>query len=178
VSGRAALLVIDVQRGLFRKSTRLYRADELLETINELVERAHLAGAPVVYVQHSSDKVLPWGSDDWGLHPALHPTDADLIVHKRHGNAFEETELDAALRSEGVGTVVVAGLVTHGCVKSTCIGAHEQGYSVILVADGHSSYSKDAARLIEEWNRTLSAEVVDVVPAHEIEFRTNTPPLI
>jgi nicotinamidase-related amidase len=168
--GRVALLVIDVQQGLFRRSTRIYRGEELLTTIHGLVERAHTAGAPVVYIQHSSEKVLPFGSDEWRLHPDLHPTEADRLVHKRHGNAFEETELDAVLKSEGVGTVVVTGLVTHGCVKNSCIGAHELDYRVVLVSDGHSSYSKDAARLIEEWNRTLSAGTAEVKPAREVEF--------
>jgi nicotinamidase-related amidase len=168
--GRVALLVIDVQQGLFQKSTRLYGAKELLATINELVERAHAASAPVFYVQHSSDKVLPFGSDEWQLHPDLHPTDGDRRVHKHRGNAFEETELDTVLKSEGVGAVVVTGLVTHGCVKNTCLGAHELGYKVVLVADGHSSYSKDAARLIEEWNRTLSGGIAEVRPARDIAF--------
>jgi hypothetical protein len=40
---KTALLVIDVQRDLFRKSHPIYRADELLNNINSLVERAHQA---------------------------------------------------------------------------------------------------------------------------------------
>jgi nicotinamidase-related amidase len=167
---RVALLIIDVQQGLFRKSTKVYKADELLATINDLVERAHAAGAPVVYIQHSNEKVLPWGSDDWQLHPALHRTSADSIIHKLKGNSFEQTELDNEMASRGVGAVVVTGMVTHGCVKSTCIGARELGYRVVLVADGHSSYSKDAARLIEEWNAQLSHGIAELRTASEVEF--------
>jgi nicotinamidase-related amidase len=167
---RVALLVIDVQQGLFRHSTRIYRAEELLATIQALVGRAHASGAPVLYVQHSSERVLPFGSDEWLLHPGLGPTEADRLVHKRHGNAFEETGLDAVLKSEGVETVVVTGLVTHGCVKSSCIGAHELGYKVVLVADGHSSYSKDASKLIAEWNEKLSQGGVVVRAAQEVQF--------
>jgi nicotinamidase-related amidase len=167
---RVALLVIDVQQGLFRKSTRVYRGDELLATINELVERAHSAGGAVFYVQHSSQNVLPWGSPDWQLHPMLHPTTADRIIHKLKGNAFEGTVLDGELASLGIGTVVITGLVTHGCVKSTCVGAHELGYRVVLVADGHSSYSKDAPKLIEEWNQKLSQDFVELQKARAVRF--------
>ena len=71
-----ALLVIDVQQGLFRKSTPIYRAEALLDTIESLIERAHAAGVLVVYVQHASDKVLPFGSADWQLHPGCTPTKA------------------------------------------------------------------------------------------------------
>jgi nicotinamidase-related amidase len=66
--------------------------------------------------------------------------------------------------------VVVTGLVTHGCVKSSCIGAHELGYEVVLVADGHSSYSKDASKLIAEWNEKLSQGGVVVRAAEEVQF--------
>jgi hypothetical protein len=47
VPGQATvLLVIDVQQGLFRKSTPIYRAEPLLNTLTTLIERAHDAGVP------------------------------------------------------------------------------------------------------------------------------------
>jgi nicotinamidase-related amidase len=168
----AALLVIDVQQGLFRKSTPVYQADKLLENINSLVASAHMSGIPVVYIQHADQKSLVTGSDDWQLHPQLQPLESDCLVHKRHGNAFLETGLDEELRSRQVGTVVVTGLVTHGCVRATCTGAHELGYRVILVNDGHSSYSRNAAELVEEWNQKLGAGFAELKPAGEIDFST------
>jgi len=166
----AALLVIDVQQGLFRKSTPIYRAEPLLNTLEALIDRAHAAGALVVYIHHASDKVLPFGSEDWQLHPRLHPGGGDLIVHKQHGNAFEDTPLHGELAARGVGRVIVTGLVTHGCVRATCEGALMLGYAVVLAEDGHSSYSKDAPRLIEEWNRKLGEAGAQVVPAAQIEL--------
>lgn len=165
-----ALLVIDVQQGLFNKSTRIYQAEPLLETIEALIAQSHAAGAPVVYVQHASSKVLPYGSKDWQLHPRLQPGENDLVVHKQHGNAFEGTELHAELARRDVGRVIVTGLVTHGCVKATCEGALALGYAVVLARDGHSSYSKDAPRLIEEWNRKLGEAGVEVIPAGQIQI--------
>ena len=147
IQGQAtALLVIDVQQGLFRKSTPIYRAEPLLDTIATLVERAHAGSVLVVYIQHASDGVLPFGLADWQFHPRLHPDESDLIVLKQHGNAFEETSLHRELAARGVGRVIVTGLVTHGCVRATCEGALALGYGVVLAADGHSSYSKDATR--------------------------------
>jgi nicotinamidase-related amidase len=165
-----ALLVIDVQQGLFRKSTPLYNAEELLEKINLLVDCAHLESAPVFYIQHSDSRALVKGSKDWQLHPELHPQRIDTIVHKQHGNAFEDTNLDELLRTKNISSLVVTGLVTNGCVKATCLGARQLGYRVILVKDGHSSYSNAAARLIEEWNQKLSAQNCELKAASEIEF--------
>lgn len=165
-----ALLIIDVQQGLFRKSTPIYKAEELLNNIHSLVDRAHLTGAPVFYVQHSDQKALVKGSQDWQLHSDLHPSAADKIIHKKHGNAFEDTDLGQELNSRDIDSLIVMGLVTHGCVRATCIGAKNLGYRVILVKDGHSSYSKQAAQLIEEWNNKLSNEKVELRLAAEIGF--------
>jgi nicotinamidase-related amidase len=66
--------------------------------------------------------------------------------------------------------VAITGLVTHGCVKASCIGADELGYRVILVKDGHSSFSKEAADLIEKWNRKLGEGVAELCLASEVDF--------
>jgi nicotinamidase-related amidase len=166
----SALLVIDVQAGLFEQSTPIYRQQELLAAINTLADRARQAGAPVVYVQHANDKRLALGSAGWQLHSQIRPQPADHLINKHHGNAFEDTGLADLLASLGVGRLVVTGLVTHGCVKATCLGALPLGYEVVLVQDGHSSYSKDAARLIQEWNGKLSQAGVQLKPATEVSF--------
>jgi len=50
------------------------------------------------------------------------------------------------------------------------MGALERGYKVLLVKDGHSSFSKQAAKLIDQWNQKLSAMSVELKPTSEIEF--------
>lgn len=165
-----AHLVIDVQRGLFRKSTPIYKADDLLENINLLIDRAHQGGVPVFYIQHSDSRALVKGSQDWQLHPELNPIHIDCIIHKQHGNAFEDTNLDKELQSKNITSLVITGLVTHGCVRATCLGARQLGYTVILIKDAHSSYSKEAGRLIEEWNQKLSAQQIELKSTSEIDF--------
>jgi nicotinamidase-related amidase len=165
-----ALFVIDVQQGLFRKSTPIYKADDLLKNINTIIEHAHRDGVPVFYIQHSDLKTLRKGSQDWQLHPELHPLKTDYLIHKQHGNAFEGTNLGDILQSKNITNLVITGLVTHGCVRATCIGARQLGYEVILVMDGHSNYSKQAARLIDEWNQKLSAIKVKMQPTAGIRF--------
>jgi nicotinamidase-related amidase len=164
-----ALLVIDVQKGLFKKSTPIYKAEQLLGNINTLVRRAGRAGVPVFYVQHAN-KMLVEGTDDWELHPELERLQTGVAIHKRHGNAFQDTNLREELESRGIRRLVITGLVTHGCVKATCIGAKSQGYEVVLVKDGHSSYSKQAAKLIAEWNEKLSEGTAELRATEEIAF--------
>ena len=170
VKGKTALLVIDVQYGLFERATAIYRAEQLIKNINALIEKARRAGAEVVFVQHANKGTLLYGSEAWQLHPDIHPLHTETIIHKRHGSAFKETHLQEMLNANGIQTLVMAGLTTHGCVNATCAGALELGYEVLLVEDGHSSFSKNAAALIETWNQKLHELGATLRTADAIEF--------
>jgi len=165
-----ALLVIDVQKGLFEKPTPIYNARQLLKNINALISKARQDGTPVFFIQHASEKFLEKGSDAWKLHPNIQPDAGDVVIHKLHPNAFEGTNLREELEKRGIGTLVVTGLVTHGCVRATCLGAIDERYKVTLVSDGHSSYSKDAPQLIEKWNNELSRKGAEIVEALNVRF--------
>jgi nicotinamidase-related amidase len=165
---KMALLVIDVQRGLFKQAKGIYQAEQLLDNLNYLISTARQAGTPVIFIQHENEKLLQRGSDAWQLHPRIQPLESEEIIHKQHGNAFENTPLRQELDNLGVETLVICGLVTHGCVKATCLGALELGYHTILVGDGHSSYSKDADKLIKKWNGILAGKGAKVVEMVEV----------
>lgn len=164
-----ALLVIDIQKGLFNKSTPIYQASQLLENINNLLDYARANDILVCLVQHSTKNMLVEGSDEWQFHPALHQAENDLIIQKHHGSALEDTSLGDELQKRGIQTLIITGLVTHGCVRATCLDAHEKGYQVILAADGHSNYHRKAAELVSEWNQNLSDNgVVRLMTTKEI----------
>lgn len=167
---KAALLVIDVQVGLFSKSKGIYRADQLLDNINGLIDKARGAGAAVFFIQHENEKFLRRDSEPWQFHPRIRPLATETIIHKQHGNAFEDTELLDELNKREVNTLVICGLVTHGCVRATCQGALNLGYHTVLVSDGHSSYSKDAQKLIEKWNQTLADKGAVLKNAAKVGF--------
>jgi nicotinamidase-related amidase len=61
---KTALLIIDVQRGLFNRSSPVYKAKELLASINALEDRAREQGAPIVYVQQCNDSLLVEGTEN------------------------------------------------------------------------------------------------------------------
>lgn len=167
---KTALLVIDVQVGLFEKSHPVHQAGMLLDNILGLVDKAHAAGAPVFYIQHCDQRDLLQGSPTWELHPRLSPRVSDHILFKVKSNSFEGTNLDEILRSLGVQHLVIAGLVTHGCVKNGCLGGKEHGYQVTLAKDAHSNFNPRAADVIDEWNTKLSEEGVLVKPSADITF--------
>lgn len=162
-----ALLVIDVQQGLFDRPTPIYKAQFFLANLQALIDHARQQGALVIFVQHSNDSLLVKDSPGWQLHPSLHPLPGDLRIDKRHGSSFDETELGAELASRGIRKLVICGLVTQGCVKAGCLDALKLGYETTLISDAHSSYSKDAAKLVREWNTKLEKAGAQLSTTHQ-----------
>jgi nicotinamidase-related amidase len=167
---KVALLVIDVQQGLFEVAP-IYKAEQLLQNINYLVDRAHQVDAPVIYIQHSGKKNLEKGTPKWQFHPRIHPLPKDKIVHKEQGNAFVGTNLDEILKEMKVSGVIITGLITQGCVKATCLGALKMGYKVTLVTDAHSNFSFAAWKVIRDLNQKMSRKIVTLKATSEITFQ-------
>jgi nicotinamidase-related amidase len=130
-----ALLVIDVQNGVVADNVR---RDEVIGNISTLVDKARAEDVPVIWVQHSSDE-LPPGSDQWQYVDELQPAESERLVHKRYGDAFEDTDLESQLASLGIGRLVVTGAQTDECIRSTLHGAFVRGYDAILVGDAHTT---------------------------------------
>ena len=169
-AGDTALLVIDVQQALFTRPNPIYNASQLIITINSLVNRSHLRGIPVVYVQHSNKTLLKKGTPGWQIHPDLNPLKTDLLIHKTQGNAFLDTSLQYELESHEVKNLLITGLVTHQCIRATCLGGLELGYRVFLVEGGHSNFRQDAANVIEMWQLELEKAGVLIASPDSIAF--------
>lgn len=130
-----ALLVVDVQNGVMREA---HDREAVVANIAALVDKARSAGVDVVWVQHTSDE-LPRDSETWQYIPELVRRDAEPLVHKTYGDAFEATDLEAVLAARGIGRLVVAGAQTDACIRSTLHGAIVRGYDATLVADAHTT---------------------------------------
>jgi nicotinamidase-related amidase len=130
-----ALLIVDVQNGVMREA---HDREAVIANIAALVEKARSAGTDVVWVQHTSDE-LPRDSETWQYIPELVRRDAEALVHKTYGDAFEDTDLESVLAARGVGRLVVAGAQTDACIRSTLHGALVRGYDATLVADAHTT---------------------------------------
>ncbi|WP_328608524.1 isochorismatase family protein [Amycolatopsis sp. NBC_00345] len=135
-----ALLVIDVQREVVAEA---YERDKVVAKIAGLVERAREDGVPVVWVQHSDEGLAP-GSDDWQIVPELDPREAEPLVGKQYGDAFEDTTLETVLAGLGAGRLIVTGAETDACVRSTLHGAFTRGYDATLVTDAHTTGDRTA----------------------------------
>ena len=130
-----ALLVVDVQNGVVANA---HRRDEVIANINDLIDKARAQEIPVIWVQHSDDD-LPEDSDDWRYVPELQRQESEPLVHKRYGDSFEDTTLEAELAQRDVGRLIVTGAQTDNCIRATIHGAFTRGYDTILVSDAHTT---------------------------------------
>jgi nicotinamidase-related amidase len=128
-------LIIDVQNGVVSNA---HERDAVVANISTLVDTARAEDVPVIWVQHSSDE-LPPDSEEWQYVPELKRLDDEALVHKTHGDSFEETTLEAELARRGVGRLLVTGAQTDACVRATLHGAFVRGYDTTLVSDAHTT---------------------------------------
>ena len=147
-----ALLVIDVQAGVVAGN---HERDAVVANVAALVDKARDEHIPVVWVQHNDDG-LQLGSDEWQLVSELKRDDAEPLVDKSYGDAFEDTNLEGVLSDLSVGRLIVAGAQTDMCIRSTLHGALARGYDATLVSDAHTTEDQT------EWG----APPPDMVIAH------------
>lgn len=172
-----ALLVIDVQRGLFDAEPRPFEADAVIARINALTARARVADVPVVFVQHESSS-LPVGSAPWRFADRLHVESRDAVVRKATPDAFLRTELQDLLTSWQVNHLVICGYACEFCIDTTTRCAAALGYAVTLAAYAHTTHDKPhaaAAAIRAHENATLSdltsfGPVIAAVPSADIAF--------
>lgn len=129
--------------------------------VRALIDRARRAGAPVVFTRLLHDRaegameqrhrLVPrrWVAHGPRLQPGswgarvvdeLAPAPDELVVDKTGYSAFEGTGLEQWLRSRGVTTVLLAGVVGYACVLATGFGAFDRDLDVVVVTDAVASW--------------------------------------
>lgn len=162
---RAALLIIDMQNDLirsekepFKNVTNMGKVKGIIHNTAKVAAAARKFGIPVVYACHvhkrdRSDVIpnltdlmlqgipfLPGDAVIEGTAGAqivneLAPAPGEHVVWKRRANAFYNSDLELILRSRGIDTVIMGGVVTDGCVANTVRGARERDLHVIVLSD-------------------------------------------
>jgi nicotinamidase-related amidase len=169
-----ALLIIDVQKGMFQEGAEVYKGNELISTIKTLIEKAYSTNTPVYYLQHNAPagKPLEYGKKGWEIHAEIKPRPVDVIVQKTTPDAFLNTRLEEELSKKGIKHIHIAGIQTEACVDTTCRTAFSKGYKVTLISDAHSTWDSSeltAYQIINHHNGVLRW-FADVYSSKEIVF--------
>ena len=149
-AARAAVVVVDMVNDFCKPGGKMVLpgCDALVPAQLAVIDAARKAGAPVIWVHDSHRRNLrrdreflkwaqhclenTWGSeiiDDLGARAE------EIHVIKHRYSAFFQTDMDVTLKDMLVDQVIVFGVVTNICVRSTVHDAFFNGYEVVVPRD-------------------------------------------
>ena len=167
VTKKAALIVVDVQNDFVHPEGALgargldtSMSMDMIPTLQKLIDAAHTAENPVVYIRTEHGKwtnseswvirnansdgppvcaVGSWGCEYYKVSPDID----DFVVIKHRYSAFQDTDLDLVLRSIGVQTIICTGVATNVCVESTARQGYMLDYNLVFVDDCCGTTTKE-----------------------------------
>lgn len=182
---RSALVLTGLQRNycdprgaLAASGVDVTPLSSIVPQARALLGRARASGATVL---HLVETTLPSGRSDsrvWRasklrvamtaphdleeeIVPELRAEVTDLVVERYRSGGFVDTRADVLLRSNRVGTIVLAGVETHAAVLATAIQGSGLDYDIVVAEDCVASRDRrlhDAALdLLRVWARVLPA---------------------
>jgi ureidoacrylate peracid hydrolase len=90
------------------------------------------------YVDYPVCEPQQWNGDFY----QIRPKPDEVIVTKHRYGAFEGTDLDLVLRSQGIRTVIMTGIATNVCVETTARQAFLRDFYVVFTSDCTATYSQ------------------------------------
>jgi len=90
------------------------------------------------YVQYPVCEPNAWNGEIYKTKPL---PDEPVVIKHRYG-AFESTDLDLVLRSQGIRTVVMTGVATNVCVETTARQAFLRDYYVVFTRDCTATFTR------------------------------------
>ena len=178
---KMTLLIIDMLNDFFQQHSHLAEQRHgLVASINALARAFRAHGQLVIWIRQEfatdlSDAFLEMrrhgiqvtisGTEGCKLLAELdyHPTDT-VIVKKRY-SAFFGTNLDELLKELCPDLLVIAGINTHACIRTTVIDAYQRDYEVVLATEGIASYDDEHHEVTK---RYLDGAIARLLPNNEI----------
>jgi ureidoacrylate peracid hydrolase len=147
---RTAVLIVDMLNEFCKPGGAMVLPgyELLVPPQRRLIEAARRVRCPILFIVDSHRANLRQDREflkrtphclegSWGARviDELGPREDDIYVVKRRYSAFFGTDLDLTLKDLGIEGVVVTGVVTNICVRSTVHDAFFLGYTVVVPED-------------------------------------------
>ncbi len=143
LSGRAALIVIDMQVGFEDSSWGIRNNPRAELNVARLLSFWRMTKRPVFHIRHDSTnpkstlRPLQRGNN---IKPQVAPAPGEKVIPKKVNSAFIGTTLEADLRAARASSVVLVGLTTNHCVSTTARMAANLGFSTLVVSDATAAF--------------------------------------
>jgi maleamate amidohydrolase len=150
-----AVLVLDIQKGFISEKARMpvakHQIEPMLDSVNNIVEKADSQGIPVVYIGNEYEpsqfivnfltkKSAVKGSEGAELDERLLRVN-DIYFSKNKGNALSNLELVSYLTTNEVKHIVITGVFAEACVAATALDSIRRNFTVTVVSDAVASAS-------------------------------------
>ncbi|MGM9986012.1 MAG: cysteine hydrolase family protein [Bacillaceae bacterium] len=157
---QTALLIIDVQNGMFLEENPVFNSEKLLFNLKQLIVHARHNHIPIFFIQHNAPigRALENGTEGWKIHPEITPTKADTVIQKTTPDSFYRTNLEEELKKQQITNLILTGIQSEVCVDTTCRSAYRLDYKITLVTDAHSTWDSSqlsAQQIIDHHNHVL-----------------------
>jgi len=151
-------LVIDMQEDNFFHERLSQCRAALTRRVNELVGICRELGADVVWVKqefapdlsdsmlearHKGIRILISGTPGASILPELDFRSSDSLIIKKRYSAFFGTNLEDLLASLQTKQLIVAGINTHACIRTSVVDAYQRDYEIILARECIESYDAE-----------------------------------
>jgi nicotinamidase-related amidase len=155
--GNVALVLIDMQNDFV--SWTPY-ASAIVPNLKKVLKACRANLIPVIHVirhysEDASDVELPrienflkrpfvvGGTPGAEIVPQLSPTEGEPVIIKKRWSAFFRTGLKVLLEEMGLDTIIVGGIFTPNCVRTTVFDAIALDLHVYILTDGTASEDPD-----------------------------------
>jgi len=146
IQTNAALIIIDMQQGMNHPKLGRRNNPDAERHMLALLQAWRQARRPVIHVRHfsrSPDSVFWPQQSGVEYQPAFLPLPLERELRKQVPDAFSASVLEQWLRDEGIGQVVIVGVITNNSVESTARSGGNLGFEVIVPHD--ACYTFDGA---------------------------------
>ncbi|MGM0591942.1 MAG: cysteine hydrolase family protein [Halobacteriota archaeon] len=148
--GSPALLVVDMTNAFVSDDYPFGRSDTgqpAIEANKKLIEAARETDLPVFYTRGNDADHFPpayqtttksstardeefaemWETGNQ-IHEDLAPEPDEVVIQKPRASAFFDTHLANLLHYYDIGTLIVTGMTTSGCVRASVVDAHSANF--------------------------------------------------
>ena len=154
---KPVLIVIDMLRD-FLDSWEPARKKKLVRSVNDLIKVMRDSSHPVMWVRQEFEADLSdafpemrakeirlniKGTPGCEILPELARAPSDEVIVKKRYSAFFGTVLDETLARLKPDVIILAGINTHACIRTTAIDAYQRDWTVVLAVDCLGSYDQE-----------------------------------
>lgn len=177
---KTALILVDIQMDYFEGG--LFEVPEMVNAARQaaaLLAHARRHEWPIMHIRHeAASESAPFfrpGTPGAEIAPVVAPVAGEPVLVKHRPNSFLGTDLEALLRAEEVGRVVIAGAMSQMCIDATARAARDLGFDVTVAADAcaarsvrHGGTEVPAAAVHAAFMGALAMSYATVTPVAEI----------